>query len=885
MPRPPRPRPHPAPPTRQRPRRSAGARWTRWTLTAAATAALAACGGGGGNSEPAGPTNQAPTASISMPAANAVFGAGAAIRIAATASDSDGTIARVEFYDGTTKLGEATAAPYEFLWTSAATGAHSLSVHAIDNAGAVGSSGTVALTVSAAPAPNQAPTVSITSPANGFKPNDPATFTLAATASDPDGTVAAVEFFLVDPAAPVYDASTRLGPGTPVGAPPSYQLSTTRSAGTYTFVARATDDQGATTNSASLQVIVNALPAVSITSPAAGATLQAGSNVTLHASASDADGSIAKVEFFLDGSATPLGQATRVGTTTDYTLAWNSVPVGSHTLVARATDNDGATRSTASLATNVSANVAPTVTLDAPTAGTNAPTTLRLSASAGDSDGTVASVQFFNGATLLGAGTLGSGKYTLQVPIAANQPGTYTITARATDNQGAQTTTASQSVTIAANVPPVVNVTSAANATLPVNATTGPLTLAASASDSDGIAKVEFFNGATKLGEATTAPYQVTWTGVGAGSYSITAKATDSVGSVTTSAVQSLVVTANIEGSWSNLSTAQRAGIPLAPDRPIADGGVDADEVFTAIGVNTVAPKYVYAMAQAVRLLADLPLTVTGDAYVACPQGGTTNVKSKSATENFVNYLDCKIGGFTLYGGAAVPPYPQTYNPAAGGQQTVYISSIATYTQVAANRFRILVEGVKVSGNGSPQAANEQYPHNAYGWSFVECTVTGNTRSCLTNHENSFLWGWDLSWANWTDNAMTFQNAEWNLYQTDDNYLLNGTMRPCQGDPQPQNYYPAYCVTTPPAAHHIKFDNMTNSSGRAIVYGNNGWSVVTRLPREQFGVERVTVRRFLTQAVNINGINYAAGAGPLETYRCPVDANGFTVCAFVSAAP
>jgi len=71
------------------------------------------------------------------------------------------------------------------------------------------------------------------------------------------------------------------------------------------------------------------------------------------------------------------------------------------------------------------------------------------------------------------------------------------------------------------------------------------LTLTATANDSDGsISKVEFFNGSTKLGETTTAPYQLTWTPTIIGNYTLTAQATDNGGSTTTSAVATLVVKA-----------------------------------------------------------------------------------------------------------------------------------------------------------------------------------------------------------------------------------------------------------------------------------------------------------------------------------------------------
>jgi hypothetical protein len=50
------------------------------------------------------------------------------------------------------------------------------------------------------------------------------------------------------------------------------------------------------------------------------------------------------------------------------------------------------------------------------------------------------------------------------------------------------------------------------------------------------VAKVEFFTGATKLGESTSVPYQFTWTNVPMGDYFLTAVATDTVGTHGTSA-------------------------------------------------------------------------------------------------------------------------------------------------------------------------------------------------------------------------------------------------------------------------------------------------------------------------------------------------------------
>ena len=94
------------------------------------------------------------------------------------------------------------------------------------------------------------------------------------------------------------------------------------------------------------------------------------------------------------------------------------------------------------------------------------------------------------------------------------------------------------------NVPPTVSMTSPANGSTFTTAAT--ITLTASAADSDGtIQKVEFFHGGTNLiATVTAAPYTYDWTNMAAGSYALTAKATDNLGGVTTSSAVNITVTA-----------------------------------------------------------------------------------------------------------------------------------------------------------------------------------------------------------------------------------------------------------------------------------------------------------------------------------------------------
>jgi chitinase len=100
---------------------------------------LGACGGG----------NTPPTVSLTAPANGATFAAGANIAIGANAADSNGSVARVEFFRGSVSLGVDTSAPYGVTWSNAPAGSHALHAVATDNAGASTTSAVVNITVNA----------------------------------------------------------------------------------------------------------------------------------------------------------------------------------------------------------------------------------------------------------------------------------------------------------------------------------------------------------------------------------------------------------------------------------------------------------------------------------------------------------------------------------------------------------------------------------------------------------------------------------------------------------------------------------------------------------------------------------------------------------------
>jgi len=134
--------------------------------------------------------NQPPSVSLSAASTGTV---GVAMTLTATASDSDGTVAQVEFLDGATSLGTDTTSPYSTSWTPTTAGTHTLTARATDNNAGTATSSAVTVTVSAAGGPDtQAPTATLSSPAD-LATGLSGTLTLTANATDNIG-VAGVEF-------------------------------------------------------------------------------------------------------------------------------------------------------------------------------------------------------------------------------------------------------------------------------------------------------------------------------------------------------------------------------------------------------------------------------------------------------------------------------------------------------------------------------------------------------------------------------------------------------------------------------------------------------------------------------------------------------------------
>lgn len=96
------------------------------------------------------PGNTPPSVSLTTPASGSAFTAGSAITLNATATDTDGTVSKVDFYSNTTLLGTSTTAPYSFTWASVPAGSYNVTAVATDNSGGITTSANASISVTAA---------------------------------------------------------------------------------------------------------------------------------------------------------------------------------------------------------------------------------------------------------------------------------------------------------------------------------------------------------------------------------------------------------------------------------------------------------------------------------------------------------------------------------------------------------------------------------------------------------------------------------------------------------------------------------------------------------------------------------------------------------------
>jgi subtilisin family serine protease len=358
-----------------------------------------------------------PTTALTSPAEGADFAAPASISLEASASDPDG-IARVEFYAGSTLIGTSTTSPFGGTWSNVATGSYTLTAKAFDILGLATVSTPVHVTVGGG-----------TGGGGGGGIGTSATFvgTDTTTQGNWRGVYGADGYQIVN--------ETR--------ALPAYATVTTNGAASYTWAPSTAD----------ARALQKAVGSDRIASTWYGDTFTIDVNVTdgsahplaLYLLDWDPAGRVETIEVRDAESNAVLDTRAANGFAGGQYWRWT---VSGHVIV-RVTRVGGpnAVMSGVFFGGAAAANSGPTVALTSPTEGAayTAPATVAFSATANDADG-ISRVEFYQGATLVATSVNTTNPYTATwANVAA---GSYTLTAKAYDGQGAATVSSPVHVTV-----------------------------------------------------------------------------------------------------------------------------------------------------------------------------------------------------------------------------------------------------------------------------------------------------------------------------------------------------------------------------------------------------------------------------------------------------
>ncbi|WP_075593418.1 MULTISPECIES: glycosyl hydrolase family 18 protein [unclassified Pseudoalteromonas] len=193
----------------------------------------------------------------------------------------------------------------------------------------------------------------------------------------------------------------------------------------------------------------NQAPQVTSLNPAEGSLFTTGDSVVIEADAIDTDGTVASVEFFVDGT------SVAVTSSAPYSTSWQAT-VGSHVISAVATDELGLASTAVAHSVSVSdavepGNQAPTASIEFSTVASQVTvgTDIVFALSGSDSDGQVTGLSLAENDSAVYQASSASSSYTWQAPAL----GQFTFTLTVTDNEGA-TGTATHVVNVVEATPP-----------------------------------------------------------------------------------------------------------------------------------------------------------------------------------------------------------------------------------------------------------------------------------------------------------------------------------------------------------------------------------------------------------------------------------------------
>ena len=226
--------------------------------------------------------------------------------------------------------------------------------------------------------------------------------------------------------------------------------------------------------------------------------------------------------------------------------------------------------------------------------------------------------------------------------------------------------------------------------TAPATAATG-VAIALSATATEAVSKVEFFDGATALGEDSTSPYSLSWTPATTGVHSLTARATDAHGTTATSAAVSVTVGPSGGGD----STAPTATLTAPADLAAGLTGMLA---LSATASDNVAVTGVEFQIDGVTLGAvatSAPYGVTVDTSLYTSGQHVLRARASDAAGNVSAWSTALV----QFGGSVSQPSGFTRNEAwvAG------LSSATAFAQAVDGRIFVAEQGgaIRVIKNGA----------------------------------------------------------------------------------------------------------------------------------------------------------------------------------------
>ncbi len=272
---------------------------------------------------------------------------------------------------------------------------------------------------------NRPPIVALVSPTNGARFFAPASVTLRAEASDPDGTVTRVEF---------RQGNQLLGSATTL--PASLTVSNLAE-GSYTFTATAVDHQGASATSTPVTIEVIASPEPTLEAP----QLMSGP-----------DG-LPQLRFTVAGTTgTPYEAQVSFDLQTWWTVARGALTQSRVELSLSAYADWGLAYYRVQVVAAGQGNQSPTVEISSPAPGTTfpAPASFNVSVGARDPEGQLARIEVYLGTRLVGTATTSPAS----IPVSGLTRGTYQLSARAVDPEGAGGISAPVRIEVAGQIVP-----------------------------------------------------------------------------------------------------------------------------------------------------------------------------------------------------------------------------------------------------------------------------------------------------------------------------------------------------------------------------------------------------------------------------------------------